>query len=73
MLVETEITRDVYIGGFQVTAEAAVEVLDHVSDGQCPLCQGESEPFELPDVDCSGSFKCPCCWVEITVEVWAAS
>jgi len=73
MARDVEIVRDVFIADFQVTAEAAADLVDFIGDGVCPLCKTENSQFEdLPSAGQTTTYRCSECCIDITVESWEA-
>jgi hypothetical protein len=71
MKYDKELTYDVYICDYQVTEEAASDIVEYVSDGACPLCKNDNNgPGEMPEPGNTSIFKCSVCDTEITVEAW---
>jgi len=63
-----EMTFDVYLHGWMVIPEAGADIVDHVVDGVCPVCNYEGETMRLPKPDDIGKYNCPDCGLEVIVE-----
>jgi hypothetical protein len=70
MRQEIEVMRAVYIADYQVTHDAAIDIMDNIGDGICPICKEENQPVDTPAIGQTAAFSCDSCGVDIIIEVW---
>lgn len=70
---DIEVTTAVYIKDYQVVPEAAVEIIDNLESGYCPICsEGDGLAVAMPLPGECISWACEDCNVPILIEVWDA-
>ena len=70
---DVEVVTNVFIQEYQVMPEAAVDIIDSMHSGYCPICSGETcNEIKIPLPGSTFNWVCEECNAAILIEVWEA-